>query len=100
MRQNSTRFFNLSIDTNRKTSYTPPTGSKVQPDKRKNQQGAKTMTTAFRVITTTGSFLTDGQPETQRIISRHRTREAAERALAAYRRISPLEGLRAIVVSE
>jgi hypothetical protein len=54
----------------------------------------------FRVIITTGSFLTDGTPETQRIISRHRTRQAAERALAAYRRISPLEGLRAIIVSE
>ena len=54
----------------------------------------------FRVIITTGSFLTDGTPGTQRIISKHRTLQAAERALAAYRRISPLEGLRAIVVSE
>lgn len=54
----------------------------------------------FRLIITTGSFLTDGTPETQRVISRHRTPEAAERALAAYRRISPLEGLRAIIVSE
>ena len=54
----------------------------------------------FRVIITTGSFLTDGTPETQRIISRHRTQQAAERALATYRRDCPLEGLRAIVVSE
>jgi hypothetical protein len=54
----------------------------------------------FRVIITTGSFLTDGTPETHRIVSRHRTQQAAERALAAYRRISPLEGLRAIIVSE
>ena len=54
----------------------------------------------FRVIITTGSALTDGTPETQRIISRHRTRQAAERALAAYRRDCPLSGLQAIVVSE
>ncbi len=54
----------------------------------------------FRVIITTGSFLSDGTPETQRIISRHRTQEAAERALAAYRRDCPLSGLQAIVVSE
>jgi uncharacterized membrane protein YidH (DUF202 family) len=44
----------------------------------------------FRVIITTGSFLTDGTPETQRVISRHRTRQAAERALAAWRRDYPL----------
>ncbi len=54
----------------------------------------------FRVIITTGSFFADGTPETHRIISRHRTLQAAERALAAYRRISLLEGLRAMIVSE
>ena len=54
----------------------------------------------FRVIITTGSFLTDGTPETQRIISRHRTQEAAERALAAYRRDCPLSAMQAMIVSE
>jgi len=54
----------------------------------------------FRIIITTGSFFHDGTPETQRVISRHRTLQAAERALAAFRRDCPLEGLRAIIVSE
>jgi hypothetical protein len=54
----------------------------------------------FRVIITTGSFLTDGTPETQRVISRHRTLQAAERALAAFRRDCPLAALQAIIVSE
>jgi hypothetical protein len=54
----------------------------------------------FRVIITTGSFLTDGTPETHRIVSRHRTQQAAERALAAYRRDCPVSALRAVIVSE
>jgi hypothetical protein len=54
----------------------------------------------FRVIITTGSFFHDGTPETQRIISKHRTLQAAERALAAYRRDCPLSALQAIIVSE
>ena len=53
----------------------------------------------FRVIITTGSFLTDGTPETHRIISRHRTLQAAERALAAYRRDCPLSALQAVISS-
>jgi hypothetical protein len=44
----------------------------------------------FRVIITFGSVLAGGTPETYRVISRHRTRKAAERALAAYRRDCPL----------
>ncbi len=43
----------------------------------------------FRVIITLESALTDGTPET-RVVSRHRTREAAERSLAAYHRDFPL----------
>lgn len=54
----------------------------------------------FRVIITTGSFLTDGTPETQRVISRHRTQEAAERALEAYRGDCPLSALQAIIIGE
>jgi len=54
----------------------------------------------FRLIITTGSFLTDGTPETQRVISRHRTREAAERAMSAFRRDCPVAALQAIIVSE
>jgi hypothetical protein len=54
----------------------------------------------FRLIITTGSFLTDGTPETHRVISRHRTLQAAERALAAFRRDCPLAALQAIIVSE
>ena len=53
----------------------------------------------FRVIITTGSFLTDGTPETQRVISRHRTLQAAERALAAYRRDCPLSALQAAIIA-
>ena len=54
----------------------------------------------FRLTITTGSHLTDGTPETQRVISRHRTLEAAERALAALWRDCPLVALQAIIVSE
>jgi hypothetical protein len=54
----------------------------------------------FRLIITTGSFLTDGTPETHRVISRHRTLQAAERALAAFRRDCPLAALQAIIVGE
>ena len=54
----------------------------------------------FRVIITTGSFLTDGTPETQRVVSRHRTLQAAERAMAAYRRDCPLSSLQAIIIGE
>ena len=51
----------------------------------------------FRVIITTGSFLTDGTPETRRVVSQHRTLQAAERALAAYRRDCPLSALQAAI---
>jgi hypothetical protein len=54
----------------------------------------------FLVIITTGSLLTDGTPETQCVISRHRTREAAERALARLERDCPLAAMWAIIVSE
>ena len=53
----------------------------------------------FRVIITTGSFFADGTPETQRVISRHRTLQAAERALAAYRRDCPLSALQAAIIA-
>ena len=53
----------------------------------------------FRVIITTGSFFHDGTPETHRIVSRHRTREAAERALAAFRRDCPLSALQAVIIA-
>ena len=37
MRRNPAKFFNASIDTNRKTIYTSRTGSKVQPDKQSSK---------------------------------------------------------------
>ena len=54
----------------------------------------------FRIVTMTGSFSPDGSPEWSRTVSRHRTREAAERALAAYRRDCPLAALNAAIIED
>ena len=54
----------------------------------------------FRIVTMTESFNPDGSPEWSRVLSRHRTREAAERALAAYRRDCPLAALNAAIIED
>lgn len=58
--------------------------------------GRRTMSkTTYEVHNLTGSTLIDGDGratgnESAGVVSRHRTREAAERAAAAYRRACPL----------
>lgn len=54
----------------------------------------------IRIIITTGNTYDDGTPETLRVVSRHRTQEAAERALQALRRRSPVLALKAVIVTQ